>query len=88
MQELFANVGRGTGATILSAAAGTQFAIEDNKQQNGYFTYSILELMKQKENVKVSEVKSYVGKRVEELSKGMQKPTSRNETIDNDWRVW
>jgi hypothetical protein len=51
MQELFANVGRGTGATILSAAAGTQFAIEDNKQQNGYFTYSILELMEAKENM-------------------------------------
>lgn len=31
LQELFANVGRGMGATILSAAAGTQFAIEDNQ---------------------------------------------------------
>lgn len=87
MQELFANLGRGTGATILSAAAGTQFAIEDNKQQNGYFTYSILELMKQKENIKVSELKTYVGIRVEELSNGLQKPTSRNENIDNDWEL-
>ncbi|MEO8149759.1 MAG: caspase family protein [Bacteroidia bacterium] len=88
MQELFANVSRGTGATILSAAAGTQFAIEDAKQQNGYFTYSILELMRQKENVKVSELKNYVSKRVEQLSDGMQKPTSRTENIEFDWNVW
>ena len=88
MQELFANVGRGTGATVLSAAGGTQLAGEDSKYGNGFFTYSILELMRQKKNIKVSELSSYVSKRVEEISNGLQKPTSRRENTDNDWKVW
>ena len=88
MQNLFVNVGKSTGATIISAAAGTQFALERNDLKNGVFTYSILELMQQKQQMKVSQLKSIVSKRVEELTKGLQKPTSRNEAIAVDWNVW
>jgi WD40 repeat protein len=88
MQELFTNVNRGTGATIISAAAGTQFAYERGDLANGVFTYSILELMNQRDRISVSELKTLVGKRVEELTNGLQKPTSRNETVENDWWVW
>ncbi|MFZ1532752.1 MAG: caspase family protein, partial [Chitinophagaceae bacterium] len=88
MQSLFVNVGKSTGATIISAAAGTQFALERNDLKNGVFTYSILEAMQNNPAMKISELKSIVGKRVEELTKGLQKPTSRNETIAVDWRVW
>ncbi len=88
MQELFTNVNRGTGATIISAAGGTQFAYEKGNLQNGVFTYSILELMQQQKQIKVSELKTKVGERVTELTNGLQKPTSRNETIELDWRVW
>jgi hypothetical protein len=45
MQALFVNVGRSTGATIISAAAGNQFALERGDLKNGVFTYSILEAM-------------------------------------------
>ena len=88
MQSLFVNVGKSTGATIISAAAGTQFALERNDLKNGVFTYSILEAMKTTATMKISELKTIVGKRVEELTKGLQKPTSRNETIAVDWNVW
>ncbi len=88
MQELFTNVNRGTGATIISAAGGTQFAYEKGNLQNGVFTYSILELMNQKDEINVSELKTKVGERVTQLTNGLQKPTSRNETIEFDWRVW
>ncbi|MEO7923339.1 MAG: caspase family protein [Chitinophagaceae bacterium] len=88
MQSLFVNVGKSTGATIISAAAGTQFALERNDLKNGVFTYSILEAMKANSSMKISEMKKIVGKRVEELTKGLQKPTSRNETIALDWNVW
>lgn len=88
MQELFANVNRGTGATVIAASGGTQFAQEHGNLKNGVFTYSILELMQQRKEVKVSELKYIVGKRVEELTNGYQKPTSRNENIEFDWRVW
>lgn len=88
MQEIFVNVGRGTGATIISASGGTQFAYEKAGLDNGVFTYSILELMNQQDEIKVSELKEKVGERVLELTNGNQKPTSRNENIDYDWRVW
>ncbi|MDZ4793358.1 MAG: caspase family protein [Bacteroidota bacterium] len=88
MQSLFVNVGKSTGATIISAAAGTQFALERNDLKNGVFTYSILEAMKTHTLMKISELKKIVGERVEELTKGLQKPTSRNETIAVDWNLW
>ncbi len=88
MQELFTNVNRGTGATVISAAGGTQFAYEKGNLKNGVFTYSILELMQQKKEIKISELKSKVGERVTQLTNGLQKPNSRNETIEFDWRVW
>jgi hypothetical protein len=37
--------------------------------------------------MKISELKKIVGERVEQLTNGMQKPTSRNETIAVDWDI-
>ena len=88
MQSLFVNVGKSTGATIISAAAGTQFALERNDLKNGVFTYSILEAMNKYPTMKISELKKTVGERVEQLTKGLQKPTSRYETIAVDWNLW
>ncbi len=88
MQNLFVNLGKGTGATIISASAGTQFALEKRDLQNGVFTYCVLEAMNNNKTMTVSQLKTIVGKRVEELTHGMQKPTSRNATINSDWRVW
>ncbi len=88
MQSLFVNVGKSTGATIISAAAGTQFAVERNDLKNGVFTFSILEAMKKYPLMKISQLKKIVGERVVELTKGLQQPTSRNEAITVDWDVW
>ncbi len=87
MQELFVNVGRSTGATIISAAAGTQFALERNDLKNGVFTYAILETLNRYPTVLISELKRKVGERVEQLTRGLQKPTSRNETMEEDWSL-
>ena len=56
--------------------------------KNGVFSCSILELMKKKEHVTVSELKRYVNQRVTELTNGMQVPTSRVENKVLDWEVW
>ena len=87
MQSLFVNVGRSTGATIISAAAGTQFALERGDLKNGVFTYSILEALNKNPSIKISELKKLVGERVEQLTKGLQKPTSRNEVMAVDWSL-
>ena len=88
MQSLFVNVGKNTGATIISAAAGTQFALERNDLKNGVFTYSILEAIKQNPTIKISVLKKIVGEKVDEITKGLQKPTTRNEMIAIDWPLY
>jgi hypothetical protein len=79
MQELFVSVGKYTGATIISAAGGTQFAQERGDLKNGVFTYSILEYMKDKSSCTVNELKRYVNMRVPQLTNGLQVPTTRTE---------
>ena len=73
---------------IISAAGGTQFALERGDLKNGVFTYCILEAMDKNPVMKISELKKIVGQRVEQLTNGLQKPTSRNETIVMDWSLW
>jgi WD40 repeat protein len=85
MQSLFVNVGKSTGATIISAAAGNQFALERGDLKNGVFTYSLLEAMNNNPTIKISELKKIVRERVEQLTNGLQKPTCRNENIAVDW---
>jgi hypothetical protein len=88
MQSLFVNVGKGTGTTIISAAGGVQFALERGDLKNGVFTYSILEAMRQHKSMTVSRLRKQVGVRVEELTNGLQKPTTREELKEVDWWVW
>ena len=88
MQHLFVNVGKGTGAIIISASGGVQFAQERSELGHGVFTYSVIEAIKNNDHLKVSAFKKYIGNRVLELTNGLQKPTTRNETIAVDWEVW
>jgi hypothetical protein len=74
MQSLFVNVGKGTGATIISAAGGMQYAQERGDLKNGVFTYSIIEAMNNNSTLKVSELKKMVGERVIQLTNGLQNP--------------
>ena len=88
MQELFVNTGRSTGTSVIAAAAGTQFALERGDLKNGVFTYCVLETMSNRATIKISELKKIIGNRVEQLTNGLQKPTSRNEVVGIDWNVW
>ncbi|PLW93043.1 MAG: hypothetical protein C0592_07665, partial [Marinilabiliales bacterium] len=95
MQELFANLNRGSGAVVISAAAGNSYALESKEWNNGVFTYAILNGLINKEadqnqdgQIMVSELRAYVINKVEQLTHGRQKPTCRQENLDFDWRVW
>ncbi len=89
MQELFVNVSRNTGTTVISAAGGMQFAQEKGELQNGVFTFAVLEFMKSRyQATTVTDLKNYVNRRVPELTKGLQVPTTRSETKAVDWFVW
>ncbi|MEQ6118831.1 hypothetical protein AAOP42_04870, partial [Reichenbachiella sp. MALMAid0571] len=95
MQELFADLRKGTGAVVISSASGAEFALESDVWKNGVFTYSILEGLEGKKcdkdkdgSVQVSELKDYVFDRVSELTNGKQHPTSRRENLEFDFVVW
>ncbi len=95
MQEMFTNLNRGSGAVVISAAAGDSYAMESDEWQNGVFTYSLLEGLRygyadanNDDKVTVSELRDYVSETVQELTNGLQKPTMRQENIEFDFRVW
>jgi hypothetical protein len=88
MQELFVDVGRGTGTNIISAVAGTQVAYEKGDLKNGVFTYCILQMLKDHPNCTVQQLKEFVSTEVERITNGLQKPTSRNEVVGFNWTVW
>ena len=95
MQDLFANLNSGNGTVVISAAAGNSYAYESDEWKNGVFTYCILHGLKDGAadedydgNVTISELQKYVSTQVQKLTKGAQKPTARQENLENDWILW
>ncbi|MEW6468682.1 MAG: caspase family protein [Bacteroidota bacterium] len=95
MQALFSDVSKGSGAIVISAAAGAEFALESPEWNNGVFTYCILKGIKSGEaddnkdkNITISELKNYVIINVAELTKGAQVPTARKENSFNDFVIY
>jgi WD40 repeat protein len=95
MEQLFSNISQGSGAVIISAAAGNSYALESDEWENGVFTYSILNGLKDKSAdlnqdgvVTVTELKNYVIDKVYTLTNGQQKPTSRKENLEFDYAIW
>src|SRR5690606_10627613 len=93
MQEIFANLNNGNGTTVLSAAGGTEYALESDTWRNGVFTYSVLKALKDpatdenmNKRISVKALKSAVFESVRTLTGGRQKPTSRVEVLD-DWEL-
>lgn len=95
MKVLFTDLSKGSGATIISAAGGLEFAYESSKWNNGVFTYSILRGIEEKKmdldrnyKVTVSELRRYVTRQVATLTRGKQTPTTRYENLVNDFVVY
>jgi WD40 repeat protein len=88
MQALFVNVGKTTGATIIAAAAGNQYALEGGGHENGIFTFYLLETMRENETIRIKELQNQITLKVEQFMHGLQRPTSRSETVYEDWEVW
>ena len=95
MKEMFSDIRKGTGAVVVSSAGGGEFAFESESWKNGVFTYSLLNGInsfaadKNNDNmITISELQDYILKQVQTLTKGKQKPTIRQENIDNDFVLW
>ena len=95
LKELFADLRRGTGATVISSAGAVEFAMESGAWKNGLFSYCLLNGLKDHKadldrngKVSISEILKYVSENVAELSGGKQNPTSRAENISIDFELW
>jgi len=95
LQELFADLRRGSGALVVSSASGTELAFESAAFKNGVFTYALLDGLKsgaadknRDGRVDVSELRDYLVARVQDLSAGRQRPTARRESIEFDFAVY
>jgi uncharacterized caspase-like protein len=94
MKELFSDLRRGTGTTVISSSSGKYFSFESDTEQNGIYTHALkLALSGQadsdrKDGISVSELNKYLLKKVYDLTNGKQKPTVRQENIYHDFRVY
>ncbi len=92
--ELFADVRRGSGATVLASANGFEFALESPRWQNGVFTFALLEGLRTggadadgDGQVRLFELRRYVIQRVRELTDDQQNPTARRENLSLDFVI-
>ncbi len=95
MKALFSDVSKGTGATVISAAGGYEFALESDDWNNGVFTYAILNGLKSGDAdinedamISVLELKKYVTAEVIRLTDGKQHPTTRSENTVNNFQLY
>lgn len=95
LQGLLVDLRRGSGSTILSSSAGAEYALESSEQQNGLFTYAVLEALDGKPaadtnkdgSVQMSELGEYVKKRVSQLTNNKQTPNTRRVNLEGDFTL-
>lgn len=95
MMNYFADVRKGTGAVVISAATGSGFALEISKLKHGVFTYVLLKALHDKladanqdGEITVSELREYIFENVVEISEGYQKPTTRKDNLMNNFVIY
>src|SRR5690606_11414220 len=93
--ELFNDLRKGTGATVISSAGGVEFAMESDEWKNGLFTYCMLNGLKNRTAdlngdgvIMLLELQEYIVEKVTALSHGRQVPNSRIKNIELDFSVW
>ncbi len=87
-RKLFADFSQSSGAVVISAAGGMEYALEDGKYGNGVFTYCIKQAIAEKNSMTVTELNDYVCQHVLIITGGAQKPNARRENLEWDWKVW
>lgn len=91
VSELFADLRRGMGATVLASASGIELALESAQFKNGLFTAALLEALNDPStdtdgtrSIEMSELRDRVAARVQTLSNGTQTPSTRVENYDEN----
>lgn len=95
LRKTFVDLRENTGAIVISAAGGQEYALEKGTLKNGVFTYSVIEALtkdvadtNKDGNVSVSELRNYTYDNVKRLTNGAQQPTTRNNNLDIDFSLF
>ena len=78
---IYNDLARRSGAIVFSSSKGGEYSYEDDKKENGFFTYKIKELLNIEKLIPIDKLEEEVKKGVSELSKGMQNPTIDRDNI-------
>lgn len=90
-EDLFSDIRKGSGATVISSAGGAEYAMESDEWKNGLFTYVFLKGLTASatdKGVYLSEIRAYVNQEVYKLSEGKQIPSAREENISRDYIIF
>lgn len=93
LQDMFVDLRRGSGATVISSSQGAEYAFESSEQSNGLFTYALMEALDGKATpnkdgqITISSIGDYVKKRVQDLTKGKQNPNLRGVNLEEDFAL-
>lgn len=94
MQDIYTDLRVGSGSVTISSSSGLEYAYESEEWNNGVFTFALLDGLKSNTidinedgEIKISEIKDYVSKKVYDLTDGLQKPNSRSINAILDWSL-
>ena len=89
--ESFLDLRRTTGATVLTASGGMEFAMEGGSLRNGVFSYSIMKTLQTAaaadDVLTASDLVRKVAVIVQQMTEGLQNPNARFTNLANDFNV-
>jgi len=88
MKDAFVDIRRNNGAYVISAAQSYQTAAETEEMENGIFTYALLQILQQNQNMTVNDLNIKINRMVNQKTAGSQNTDNRQELADFNWQLW
>lgn len=95
MKALFADLRRGSGATMITSSGGAEYSFEGEGFNNGVFTFALLQGLHSGRadlnadgSIVASELSAYTERVVTRLTRNKQRPSVRRVNLENDFRIW
>lgn len=84
-----------TGAIVISAAGGLEYALEQSRYKNGVFTASVIKGLSEGKAdqdadgiITTKELRDYTYQEVSRMTNGAQTPTTRSYNLDVDFALY
>nr|WP_253820815.1 caspase family protein [Vibrio sp. 99-70-13A1] len=95
LQTAFVDLRASTGAVVISASGGYEFALEKSNIGNGVFTSAVIKGLSDQAAdlnndgiIQTSELREFTYSEVKRLTDGQQQPTTRSYNLDTDFALY